>query len=80
VVRPLVKLRSEVLPAAAVNAFFHRDCRGRALQFGHGFVTNGDHWMLVNAPKNETTGYASWYANLWLEEKDTLGLSASDGV
>ncbi len=37
-----------------------------------GIVTNGDHWMLVNAPKNETTGYASWYANLWLEEKDTL--------
>ncbi|MCY3005158.1 MAG: restriction endonuclease, partial [Planctomycetota bacterium] len=37
-----------------------------------GIVTNGDHWMLVNAPKNETTGYVSWYANLWLEEKDTL--------
>ena len=37
-----------------------------------GIVTNGDHWMLVNAPKNETTGYASWYANIWLEEKDTL--------
>ena len=37
-----------------------------------GIVTNGDHWMLVNAPKNETTGYASWYANLWLDEPDTL--------
>lgn len=37
-----------------------------------GIVTNGDHWILVNAPKNETTGYVSWYANLWLEEKDTL--------
>jgi hypothetical protein len=37
-----------------------------------GIVTNGDHWMLVNAPKNETTGFVSWYANLWLEEKDTL--------
>jgi hypothetical protein len=37
-----------------------------------GLVTNGDHWMLVNAPKNETTGYASWYANLWLEEPLTL--------
>ena len=37
-----------------------------------GLVTNGDHWMLVNAPKNETTGYASWYANLWLEEPITL--------
>ncbi len=37
-----------------------------------GIITNGDHWMLVNAPKNETTGYASWYANLWLEEPVTL--------
>ncbi len=37
-----------------------------------GIVTNGDHWMLVNAPKNETTGYVSWYANLWLEEPVTL--------
>lgn len=37
-----------------------------------GMVTNGDHWMLVNAPKNETTGYVSWYATLWLEELVTL--------
>ncbi len=37
-----------------------------------GLVTNGDHWMLVNAPKNETTGCVSWYANLWLEEPITL--------
>ena len=28
-----------------------------------GLVTNGDHWMLVDAPKNETTGFASWYAH-----------------
>jgi hypothetical protein len=50
---------------------------GRMMQLLHdtgirlGIVTNGDHWMLVNAPKNETTGYASWYANLWLEEQIT---------
>lgn len=37
-----------------------------------GIVTNGDHWMLVNAPKNETTGYVSWYASLWLDEPITL--------
>jgi hypothetical protein len=37
-----------------------------------GLVTNGDHWMLVNAPKNETSGYVTWYANLWLEEPLTL--------
>jgi hypothetical protein len=37
-----------------------------------GLVTNGEHWMLVDAPKGETTGYASWYASLWLEEPITL--------
>ena len=37
-----------------------------------GLVTNGDQWMLVDAPKGETTGYASWYAPLWLEEPKTL--------
>jgi hypothetical protein len=37
-----------------------------------GLVTNGDQWMLVDAPKGETTGYASWFASLWLEEPKTL--------
>jgi hypothetical protein len=37
-----------------------------------GLITNGEHWMLVNAPKGETTGYISWYATLWQEENITL--------
>ncbi|TVU54640.1 MAG: restriction endonuclease [Arthrospira sp. PLM2.Bin9] len=37
-----------------------------------GLLTNGEQWMLVNAPKGESTGYISWYSNLWLEEKITL--------
>jgi very-short-patch-repair endonuclease len=37
-----------------------------------GLVTNGEHWMLVNAPKGETTGYISWYSTLWQEEQITL--------
>lgn len=37
-----------------------------------GLVTNGEHWMLVNAPRGETTGYASWYADLWMQEPLTL--------
>jgi hypothetical protein len=37
-----------------------------------GLLTNGEHWMLVDAPKGETSGYSSWYASLWLEEKITL--------
>ena len=36
-----------------------------------GLVTNGEHWMLVDAPRGETTGFASWYAHLWLEEQLT---------
>src|SRR5205823_2357767 len=31
-----------------------------------GLVTNGEQWMLIDAPRNETTGFASRYANLWL--------------
>lgn len=37
-----------------------------------GLVTNGDQWMLVYAPPSETSGYASWYSTLWLEESKTL--------
>jgi len=37
-----------------------------------GLITNGERWMLVDAPRGETSGYASWYATLWLEEKITL--------
>jgi hypothetical protein len=37
-----------------------------------GLVTNGEQWMLVDAPKGETTGYASWLASLWLDEPKTL--------
>ena len=37
-----------------------------------GLVTNGEQWMLVDAPKGETTGFSSWYASLWFEEPLTL--------
>lgn len=37
-----------------------------------GLVTNGERWMLVDAPRGETTGFVSWYAQLWLEEPLTL--------
>src|SRR5512135_315196 len=44
--------------------------RGTGVRLG--LVTNGERWMLVDAPPNETTGYISWYAALWLEEPITL--------
>jgi hypothetical protein len=37
-----------------------------------GLVTNGEQWMLVYAPKGETSGYTSWYSTIWLEEQKTL--------
>ncbi len=37
-----------------------------------GLVTNGEQWMLVYAPRGETAGFASWYAETWFEEKVTL--------
>jgi hypothetical protein len=37
-----------------------------------GLVANGEQWMLVYAPRGETTGYASWYGDLWLDEPITL--------
>ena len=37
-----------------------------------GLVTNGNDWMLVDAPKGETTGFISWYATFWIEEPLTL--------
>lgn len=37
-----------------------------------GLLTNGEHWMLVYAPRGETTGFASWYADLWMQESITL--------
>lgn len=37
-----------------------------------GLITNGQQWMLVNAPRGETTGFISWYSNLWLEDSITF--------
>ncbi len=37
-----------------------------------GLVTNGEQWLIVDAPQGETTGYISWYSELWLDEPLTL--------
>ena len=44
----------------------------RANQCRIGLVTNGEQWMLVNAPVGETSGYASWFARFWWQEPVTL--------
>jgi len=37
-----------------------------------GLVTNGEQWMVVDAPEGGITSYASWYARLWSQEPVTL--------
>ncbi len=44
----------------------------RATQVRLGLVTNGERWMLVDAPEGGVTGYTSWYARLWRQEDKTL--------
>jgi hypothetical protein len=37
-----------------------------------GLLTNGERWMLVDAPVGAATTFASWYARLWGQEPITL--------
>jgi hypothetical protein len=37
-----------------------------------GLLTDGERWMLVNAPVGSTSSQASWYARLWFQEPITL--------
>ena len=44
----------------------------RACRVRLGLVTNGEQWMLVDAPVGGVTTFASWYARLWGQEPITL--------
>ncbi len=45
-------------------------CRSTGMRLG--LLTNGERWMLVNAPVGATSSHASWYARLWFQEPLTL--------
>lgn len=45
-------------------------CRAKGCRIG--LVTNGERWMLVDAPVGAVTSFASWYARLWGQETVTL--------
>lgn len=45
-------------------------CRSTGTRLG--LVTNGEQWMVVDAPEGGITSYASWYARLWSQEPATL--------
>jgi hypothetical protein len=44
--------------------------RGTGVRLG--LVTNGERWTLVDAPRGQTSGFATWEAGIWLEERSTL--------
>lgn len=44
----------------------------RAVSCRLGLVTNGERWMLVDAPVGAITTFASWYARIWGQEPVTL--------
>lgn len=44
----------------------------RSLGCRLGLVTNGEHWMLVDAPVGAVTTFASWYARIWSQEPITI--------
>lgn len=45
-------------------------CRANDVRLG--LVTNGEQWVLIDAPVGAVTTFASWYARLWGPEPATL--------
>jgi hypothetical protein len=64
--KPLRDRHWKASPATRMTELLH------AADVPLGLITNGEHWMLVHAPRGETSGFASWYAPLWFEEPLTF--------
>ena len=64
--KPVIGKHWKATPATRMMELLH------GVNVPLGLVTNGEQWMLVYAPRGETTGYASWYGTLWLDEPITL--------
>ena len=47
-----------------------RLCRASGCRLG--LITDGERWTLVDAPVGAVVTYASWYARLWGQERQTL--------
>jgi hypothetical protein len=45
-------------------------CRANDVRVG--LISNGEQWMLINAPIGNTSGYTTWLARLWSQEPSTL--------
>jgi hypothetical protein len=64
--KPIIGRHWKASPATRMMELLH------ATDIRLGLVTNGNDWMLVDAPKGETTGFISWDATFWVEEPLTL--------
>jgi hypothetical protein len=80
--RPLLLISiyppSQELDQPVAGKFWKANAGTRLMELLHtadvpiGLATNGEQWMLVSARRKETTGFASWYADLWMQEPLTL--------
>ena len=74
---------AQLAPGASLNSIARKDdwaasaldkmtklCRINDVRLG--LLTNGEEWMLVNAPNGQTSGQVTWYARLWFQEPKTL--------
>ena len=64
--RPVIGKHWKATPATRMMELLH----GTGVSLG--LITNGEQWMLVYAPRGETTGFTTWYGTLWLDEPITL--------
>jgi Eco57I restriction-modification methylase/restriction-modification enzyme MmeI-like protein len=61
--------KTDALAASPVERMVQL-CRAKKTRLG--LLTNGERWMLIDAPEGGVTSYASWYARLWSQEPVTL--------
>jgi hypothetical protein len=64
--KPIRRFGSGSSPSSLMTDLLH------ATGLRIGLLTNGEQWMLVDADRDQATGYASWYANLWIDEPITF--------
>jgi hypothetical protein len=56
--------------AATPTEQMAQQCRATGCRLG--LVTNGERWILIDAPVGAVTSSASWYARIWAQEPVTL--------
>ncbi len=55
--------------ANAIDRMVHL-CRAKRVRVG--LITDGERWVVVNAPIGSTSGWATWMARIWWQEPQTF--------